>query len=260
MNNNFEKKRKIFVGGNWKCNGINYKKMIENLNNNKILNGDIDIVLALPSLYLIKAKEILSNRICLSSQDVGLNGIGAYTGEICAEMLVSENINWCILGHSERRSIFGETNNNVALKVKRAIDNNMKVILCVGESLKDRESGNTMNKCISQLQDCLNYLNETDWNKIVIAYEPVWAIGTGKVATVDQAEIVHLKLREWISQNISRRVANNIRIIYGGSVKISNCFNLIKSSNIDGFLIGGASLTSEFTNIINNIINNIIFD
>jgi triosephosphate isomerase len=126
----------------------------------------------------------------------------------------------------------------------------MSVMLCIGEMLSDRESGKTMDVCIEQLTACTDILKPEEWKRIVIAYEPVWAIGTGKVATPEQAEETHYNIRQWISSNVSSTVASEIRIVYGGSVKGSNCAELIKCPNIDGFLVGGASLLPEFVDII----------
>ena len=178
---------------------------------------------------------------------------GAFTGELCAPMLVDSGIKWTLTGHSERRVGFGgvgESNEVVAVKTKNGIKAGMSVVFCCGEMLLDRENGTTMNVVIDQLKPLVAALAVGDWNKLVIAYEPVWAIGTGKVATPEQAEETHLNIRNWICQNVSADVATNVRIIYGGSVKGSNAKQLMACPNIDGFLVGGASLLPEFVDII----------
>lgn len=162
-------------------------------------------------------------------------------------------IKWAIIGHSERRTGFGfpgESNEVVGRKVKTAIDGGLKAIACVGEQLADRESGSTMTVVSQQLEAISSAIQQSDWSYVVIAYEPVWAIGTGKVATPEQAEETHANIREWISAHVSPEIAVEVRIIYGGSVKASNAVALLKGPNIDGFLVGGASLLPEFVDII----------
>jgi triosephosphate isomerase len=180
-------------------------------------------------------------------------GVGAYTGEVSAQLLLDAGIHWTLTGHSERRVGFGipgETSELVARKTATAVKAGMSVIACIGEHLADREAGTTMNVCASQLEPIAAALKEADWKKVVIAYEPVWAIGTGKVATPQQAEETHREIRAWIAANVSHTVAKEVRIIYGGSVKGSNCRDLMACANIDGFLVGGASLLPEFVDII----------
>lgn len=188
------------------------------------------------------------------AQDVGLNGgFGAYTGELSADLLLDAGIKWTLTGHSERRVGFGlpgESSEIVGKKTAIALQKGMSVIACIGEQLADREAGITMKVCSEQLSAIAKELKESDWKKVVIAYEPVWAIGTGKVATPEQAEETHAQIREWMATNVSTTVAKEVRIIYGGSVKGSNCRELMNCPNIDGFLVGGASLKPEFVEII----------
>ena len=159
-------------------------------------------------------------------------------------------ISWTLTGHSERRSLFHETDEDVAIKTKAAIDEGMTVMLCIGEQLEERESGKTGEVNARQLKACADKLDEADWANVVIAYEPVWAIGTGKVATPEQAQDTHLEIRQWLNENISSDVAGKTRILYGGSVNGGNCGELIGQPDIDGFLVGGASLKPEFKDII----------
>lgn len=168
-------------------------------------------------------------------------------------MLADAGVKWTLTGHSERRVGFGfpgETSEVVGKKTAIAIAAGLSVIACIGEQLSDREAGITMTVCAEQLAAIASHIAEKDWEKVVVAYEPVWAIGTGKVATPAQAEETHANIREWIAANVSKSVAQNIRIIYGGSVKGNNCGTLISCPNIDGFLVGGASLLPEFADII----------
>jgi len=181
------------------------------------------------------------------------DGVGAYTGEISAKLLVDSGIFWTLAGHSERRQGFGfpgETNEVVGKKAKVALDNGMSVIVCIGEKLEDRENDRTMAVCSAQLLALKTELKPSDWTRVVIAYEPVWAIGTGRSATPTMAEETHSLIRDWISENVSPEVAQATRIIYGGSVKGVTAPDLIACPNIDGFLVGGASLLPEFIDII----------
>ncbi|KAH7281808.1 hypothetical protein KP509_36G063900 [Ceratopteris richardii] len=163
-------------------------------------------------------------------------------------MLVNLEIPWVILGHSERRSLLKESNEFVSDKVAYALSQGLKVIACIGESLAQREAGETMTVVSEQTRAIADKI--TDWTNVVLAYEPVWAIGTGKVATPAQAQEVHASLRTWLASNVSSGVAESVRIIYGGSVNGANCRELAAQPDVDGFLVGGASLKPEFVDII----------
>jgi triosephosphate isomerase len=211
-----------------------------------------EVVVGAPFVYLATAKSALSSGfIQVSAQNCWHEDKGAFTGEVSAAMLKDVGISWVILGHSERRHIFSESNELIGKKTASALKHGLSVILCVGELLEDREMNKTEEVIKSQMQAVLPFIN--DWTKIVIAYEPVWAIGTGKVATPAQAQEAHVILRQWISEKVSSSVSSSIRIIYGGSVKPDNCVELSKKPDIDGFLVGGASLvTEQFVPIINS--------
>ncbi|KAK9755230.1 hypothetical protein RND81_01G011300 [Saponaria officinalis] len=163
-------------------------------------------------------------------------------------MLVNLGINWVILGHSERRALLNETNEFVADKVAYALSQGLKVIACVGETLEQREAGTTMEVVAAQTKAIADLV--TNWDNVVVAYEPVWAIGTGKVASPAQAQEVHLELRKWLKDNVGAEVAESTRIIYGGSVNGGNCKELAAQPDVDGFLVGGASLKPEFIEIV----------
>ena len=213
-----------------------------------------EVVIGIPSLHLANAKATLQGDINVASQDVSAKtGYGAYTGELTAAMLTNSGIAWAITGHSERRDGFdapGESDDCVGRKTKAAFSGGMSVIACIGEGLEERESGVTDVVNGRQLAAIAAHLSEEDWAKVVIAYEPKWAIGTGKVATPQQAEETHQGVRSWLAANVSASVAASTRILYGGSVKGANCGELIACPNIDGFLVGGASLKPEFADII----------
>ncbi|KAI6038493.1 Triosephosphate isomerase [Pisolithus marmoratus] len=244
---------KFFVGGNFKMNPISraQKEIIINELNGADLDPNTEVVIAPPSLYLLPLKEIVKNGIQVAAQNCYCKTSGAYTGEISPAQLADAGIPYVIIGHSERRTLFHETSELVAQKTKAALDGSLSVILCVGETLLEREAGQTTQVVESQLQAVVTVLNESDWGRVVIAYEPVWAIGTGKVATAAQAQEVHAYIRQYLSTAVSPVVSENTRIIYGGSVTASNCKELATQIDVDGFLVGGASLKPEFVDIIN---------
>lgn len=248
---------KALIGGNWKCNGTiaSIKQMAEVLNKAGSFSANSEVVIAAPSIHLQTLKSILRPDIAISAEDVSFKrGYGAFTGEISAEMLVDSGFKWTLTGHSERRVGFGipgETSAVVATKTKNAIDTGLNVILCIGEQLSDRQNGKTMTVCAEQLEPVKAALKDGDWKKIVIAYEPVWAIGTGVTATPAQAQETHAEIRKWLAKNVSNVVADETRIIYGGSATAANCNDLYSQHDINGFLVGGASLKPEFINIIN---------
>ncbi|CAL9115320.1 unnamed protein product [Musa textilis] len=244
---------KFFVGGNWKCNGTkdSITKLVADLNDAKLEN-DVDIVVAPPYIYVDQVKQSLTDRIEISAQNCWVGKGGAFTGEISAEQLIDIGCKWVILGHSERRHIIGEDDQFIEKKAAFALSQNLKVIACIGEKLEEREAGKTFDVCFQQMKAFADSIS--NWTDVVIAYEPVWAIGTGKVATPQQAQEVHAALRDWLKKNVSAEVASFTRIIYGGSVNGSNCSELAKQEDIDGFLVGGASLKGpEFAIIINSV-------
>lgn len=208
-----------------------------------------EVVIAPPALYLLLTREYLRSGIEVAAQNVFDKPDGAFTGEISVSQLKDSNITWTLLGHSERRVILQETDRFVADKTKAALDGGIGVILCCGETLEQREADKTTEVVMAQLSAVAKQIK--DWSQIVVAYEPVWAIGTGKVATTEQAQEVHAAIRQWIGKEVSQEAADKTRIIYGGSVSDKNCRDLAKAKDIDGFLVGGASLKPAFVDIIN---------
>lgn len=179
-------------------------------------------------------------------------GTGAYTGEVAAEMLADMGIKWTITGHSERRLIFGEQDETVAQKTAYALSCGLSVVACIGETLEQRDDNRTFEVVSQQLAALTKEV--PDLSNVVIAYEPVWAIGTGRTATPEQAQEVHGYIRNWLSKNVGQKTSESMRIQYGGSVKSGNCKELASQEDIDGFLVGGASLDpNEFTAIINSV-------
>ncbi|KAG4153133.1 hypothetical protein ERO13_D04G165150v2 [Gossypium hirsutum] len=244
---------KFFVGGNWKCNGTkdSITKLVSDLNSAK-LETDVDVVVSPPFVYLDQVTASLTGRIEVSGQNSWIGKGGAFTGEISVEQLKDIGCKWVILGHSERRHIIGEDDQFIGKKAAYALNEGLGVIACIGELLEEREAGKTFDVCFQQLKAFADVV--PSWDNIVIAYEPVWAIGTGKVATPQQAQEVHVAVRDWLKKNVSEEVASKTRIIYGGSVNGSNCAELAKQEDIDGFLVGGASLKGpEFATIVNSV-------
>ncbi|KAE8888991.1 hypothetical protein PF005_g10212 [Phytophthora fragariae] len=212
--------RKYLIGGNWKCNGTrsSVRELVAILNNSAVDPSQVDVVVAPPSLHLDLVQQLLQRNIAVCAQN--------------------------------RRAYYGETDEIVAKKTKRALDLGLRVIFCVGETLEQRKAGQTLEVLTRQTKALAAIIDEKEWARVVIAYEPVWAIGTGVVATPAQAQETHQKLRQWIASNVSPDVATNVRIIYGGSVNGKNCGELIGLEDVDGFLVGGASLKPEFDTII----------
>jgi triosephosphate isomerase len=245
--------RKPIVGGNWKCNGTmtTNGELIEALNAGTWDEEAIDVVICPVALQALPVKESLKPSINVALQNVSANKEGAFTGEMSAEQIKDAGLDWVVIGHSERRSLYGETNEECAEKLRRAVQQGLKVLFCIGEQLPEREAGKTNEVCAAQLAPVFALgLKVDSWENIVIAYEPVWAIGTGKVATPQQAQETHEFIRSHVAEKKSEPIANKLRIQYGGSVSLENCGELMACPDIDGFLVGGASLKPDFVKII----------
>lgn len=240
--------RRPLVAGNWKMNGDS-ASTVDLVNG--IVNGSSDVtnaeILVCPPYILIpRAADALNGRddVTLGAQDLDINGSGAFTGQISASMLVDAGCKYVIVGHSERRAIYGESDQDVADKFKVAQEGGLIPILCVGETLEERESGNTESVVARQIQAVIDHVGIEKFDQAVIAYEPVWAIGTGKTATPEMAQEVHKYIRDMLSA-LNSDISNNLRLLYGGSMNAENAEALIGMSDIDGGLIGGASLQAE---------------
>lgn len=249
--------RKYLIGGNWKCNGTqaSVKELITILNEGGPIPENVEVAVAPTFIHIGTTLSSLREDIKVSAQNCGLNEKGgAFTGEICASQLVDMGVTWVIIGHSERREGFGmagEDSELVAKKVKCALNAGLKVMFAIGEKKEERESGVTMDVCAAQMEPAAKLLSKEDWANVAIAYEPVWAIGTGLTATPEMAQETHANIRKWISDNVSPAIAQAIRIQYGGSMKGANAKGLLEQPDIDGGLIGGASLKPDFWNVIN---------
>lgn len=246
--------RKKIIAGNWKMNKLPNEAMefIQKLEP-VAAKSEHEVILCAPytDLFysLMTAQE---TKIKIGAQNMHYEEKGAYTGEISGQMLKSIGVEYVIIGHSERRAYFAETDETVNKKVKAALKNELKPIVCVGESLEQRESGDAQKVVTSQTTKALEGLSEDEVKGIIIAYEPIWAIGTGKTATAEDAETTIKWIREEIAKNYGQMIAERVIILYGGSVKSSNAKELFSMPNIDGGLVGGASLNAEeFSKIVN---------
>lgn len=247
--------RKNIVAGNWKMNlkrdeGLD---LINDVINLLPSDNKVEVVFAPSFIHLYKVNKMCLNldKVNTASQNVSKEERGAFTGEISAEIIRSANVKYTIIGHSERREYFKETNEDLKQKVDVSLENNLEVIFCCGESLDQREEEVHFNWLKIQISESLFHLSSDDFRKIIIAYEPIWAIGTGVTASSDQAEEIHKFIREIIAQKYGDEIANNTLILYGGSCNPTNARDIFSKDNIDGGLIGGASLNAEsFVEII----------
>jgi triosephosphate isomerase len=240
--------RTLFVGANWKCNGtIESTKTLANDLAAKVDTTGVDVVVAPVALHLQTVRDTLEKSpIEVAVQNISATGSGAFTGEIAPEMVVDFGLKWAIIGHSERRSYYGETDEIVTKKVANALLAGLHVIVCLGETGPEREGGLVQKVTLAQLEAIVAGVTQADyWSRVVLAYEPVWAIGTGKVCAKEDAQSVHNLLRTYLNENVGAEVAAATRILYGGSVKGSNAGELIEQEDIDGFLVGGAALKAE---------------
>ena len=239
--------RSKIVAGNWKMNKnlTETKSLLEELSN-KLPKTEAEVIVAPTFVNLADtARALESSEIKVAAQNMHFAKSGAYTGEISADMLLNINVDTVIIGHSERRAYFGETDDLLAKKVKAALENNMRVIFCFGEELEERKAGNHFKVVESQLKNGLFDLPANAWQHIVLAYEPVWAIGTGETASPEQAQEMHAFIRKTITEAYDTSIANEVSILYGGSVKPSNSQEIFSKHDVDGGLIGGAALVAD---------------
>ena len=248
--------RQKIIAGNWKMNNDKEetKSLINSLKSISF-SKDIKVMIAPSYTHLSDAAEMLKDhKIDVLAQNMHFLNNGAYTGEISPQMLKSIGISKVILGHSERRIYYNETENSLKQKIKAAIESNFEIIFCFGEKLSDRKKGKHFDLIENQLKIPLFHLKSNSWKRIILAYEPVWAIGTGETATPNQVQEMHSFIRGLIKQNYNNDLANSISILYGGSVKSKNSKEIFSKDDVDGGLIGGASLDfSEFVKIIESI-------
>ena len=245
--------RKKIVAGNWKMNktpseAVKLAEMLKQY----VDTDKVDVVFCVPAIDIIPVGNVIKGtNIALGAENMYFEESGAYTGEISPAMLVDAGVKYVILGHSERRQYFAETDETVNKKVKKALEHGLTPIMCCGETLEQREQGITIDFVRMQIKCGLNGLTADEAVKVVIAYEPIWAIGTGKTATSEEAEEVCCAIRGVIREMYDDEAAENIRIQYGGSVNGKNAAELFAMKDIDGGLVGGASLKEEFKDIVN---------
>ena len=241
--------RKKIVAGNWKMNttvpeGVELAKAVVAMSGE--VPAGVKLIVATPFTHLCPVAEALKgSKVGLSAENCADKEKGAYTGEVSAAMLVSAGCQYTILGHSERRQYYGETDAKLVEKTRLALANGLDVILCVGENLEEREAGRHFDVCEAQIKNVLYNFTEEDMKHVIVAYEPVWAIGTGKTATAEQAEEIHAFIRKTIADKFGAQVAEDTTILYGGSCKPSNAKELFAQKDIDGGLIGGAALKAD---------------
>ena len=243
--------REKIVAGNWKMNNDSNqtRALIGELK--KLNQLEISVMIAPAYTNLSMAQDLLlDSKIEVVAQNMHFSDSGAFTGEVSANMLKSIGIEAVILGHSERRKYFKETDDQLKLKVDAAIASSMKIIFCIGEEFEERKNNNHFEIVYDQINNSLFHLNEDSWSRIILAYEPVWAIGTGETATLDQIQEMHSMIRNNISERYTQELANSISILYGGSVKPSNSHDIFSLEDVDGGLIGGASLNANDFNLI----------
>jgi len=246
--------RKKIIAGNWKMNyTVNEAETFVTGILGSINTDEIDVVICPNFTALDRVSNLLDNKnVKLGAQNVYYETKGAYTGETSVDMLYSLDVKYCIVGHSERRQILKETDEMVNLKAKKLLEKGINPIICVGETLEQRNENKFYDIISNQVKNALKDISSDDVkNKVVMAYEPIWAIGTGVTATSEQAEDMCKYIRNVISETYSETVASNIRIQYGGSVNPKNANEILNMDNIDGALVGGASLTNDFTAIVN---------
>lgn len=245
-------KRKAVIAGNWKMNKTpaEAKELISELKP-LVVDASCDVVICVPYIDLfIALEETKGTNIKVGAENCHWAESGAFTGEVSAKMLKSIGVDYTVIGHSERRQYFGETDETVQKRVRAALDNDITVILCVGETLIQREQGITRETVALQTKVALQGVSAAEMKKIIIAYEPVWAIGTGKTATAEQANEVNKAIREVVEQLYSKEIAESTTIQYGGSMNAKNADELVAQPDVDGGLIGGASLKAEDFSII----------
>ena len=241
--------RPFLVAGNWKMNtdtasGTSLAKALSESAPNA--EPGVEVLVCPPYPYLAAIGAVVDgSAVQLGAQDVYFEASGAFTGEVSVDMLKDVGCSHAIVGHSERRHVMGETDDIINRKVKAGIAGGLKVVLCVGELLSEREAGQTESILDQQLSGGLADVSEEDAADLVIAYEPVWAIGTGVTASPDQAESAHAHIRKWVGERYNSAFSEQIRILYGGSVKSDNAETLMQQTNVDGALVGGASLQPE---------------
>jgi triosephosphate isomerase len=238
--------RTALVAGNWKMNGSVslIEEMVPVLNEFASDNPNVEVLLCPPAVYIGQMLSI-ADAMSVGAQNAYHEPSGAYTGEVSVDMLSSLGCKFVILGHSERRALFGETDEDISKKVLAACEGGLTAILCVGETLEQREANSHFDVIKKQVVEGVSRLSSDHWQHLVIAYEPVWAIGTGKTASPEQAQEIHAFIRGVVSEQVGSHVSDTLKVLYGGSVSAANADELFAQVDIDGGLVGGASLKKD---------------
>jgi triosephosphate isomerase len=238
--------RTALVAGNWKMNGTStlIEEMVPSLNAFAKENPSVDVLLCPPAVFLNDMARS-AEQLSVGAQNAHYEASGAFTGELSVSMLKSAGCSFVILGHSERRALFGETDELISKKVLAACESGLTAILCVGETLEERDSNAHFDVIRTQVVEGVSKLSPDHWSNLVIAYEPVWAIGTGKTASPEQAQEIHAFIRGVVSEQVGSQVSDTVKVLYGGSVNAANAQELFAQNDIDGGLVGGASLKKD---------------
>lgn len=247
-------KRPLIIA-NWKCNGTftSVNELVNGYNQLGELLGVIDVYVAPAMLHIDTVRRSLHRAYSIAAQNCRVGGCGSHTGEVAVEMLQDAQVSCVILGHSECRAR-GETDATVAAKARYVLAHGLNIIFCVGESQRSSDVCQSVEECLAQLATLSKHITHTQWENVALAYEPRWAIGSGSAAMVEHVQAVHSALREWVRWNVSIDVAHGMRIQYGGGVNSKNCLTLASAADVDGFLVGKASLDiDEFTKICQNL-------
>lgn len=242
--------KKNFVAANWKCNGSNdmLKSLVTHFNKVQFDPHKVEVVVFPVSVHYDRVRNTLDKKFGVGLQNVSKYGNGPYTGEISAQIAKDIHVDYVLIGHFERRKYFNEKDADVREKLQDCLKHNLKAVVCFGETLEEREQNKTLEVVKRQLKAFIDLVH--NFEQVVLAYEPIWAIGTGKNATPEEAQNVHKEIRSLVRELCGEKHAEQIRILYGGSVNPENCIDLIKQADVDGFLVGNASLKESFSDII----------
>lgn len=242
--------RKNFIAANWKCNGSHefINSLVNHFNKVEFDPQKLDVVVFPVSVHIESVRKLLNKKFSVGIQNVSKYGNGPYTGEVSAEIAKDIHADYALIGHFERRKYFEEKDEDVREKLQDCLKHNLRAVVCFGETLEEREQNKTFEVVKRQLKAFIDLVH--NFEKVVLAYEPIWAIGTGKTATPKEAQDVHKEVRNLVKELCGEKHAEQIRILYGGSVNSENCVELIKQKDVDGFLVGNASLKESFVDII----------
>ena len=255
MSSTSQFQRKVFIAGNWKCNGdrafVNKHCMF--LSGAKINKNTTELCIAPPNIHLLTCKKFLAHLFHIASQNISQFDNGPYTGEVSAKQIKDLEVDWTIIGHSERRKYFNENEEIVGKKIEKALENNLNIILCIGDNKEAKDNNKSLEIIAGQLETCFkNIKNNNDKKKIIIAYEPIWENEMNISMAKEQVQEMHEFIRNEIIKKVGEEIGNKVRVIFAGNVDENNCNELIIMKDVDGFLVGSPSIKSSFNNIIDS--------